>query len=608
MPVRHDPSLGSAPGGAPPGRLGGAEPPVVRAGVATSRPFLLEGERVAVAGRERQGEHAVWVDGVEVLANLATDAGACVNVVAGPSTLRRELLGAFATVLEAALAAPALPMAAVQWTSPPGGRWPGALQLAFSVLPASRDLRYHAHGGMLRAVPVGDEGRTVVVRVHPEPEAWTVVEGPAGGLGVRASVRGPAPVTLVVAAGTPDTAERALAAAPHLAAHEIRAAADADPANLETLCTATGVPDLDQGVIWAAARVRAGVGRPPIPGAEAAFWSGMGALALGDDAAARRALSSMEAAEGEVAWSLGGPAPAPALAVLLAARVTLLTGDPGPARGTLAGVSPGATGRLREASGTEAWSVWSLALTTLADALRHAASDGEIGALREAAALPAGRGGVRLPMVGGGGAPGGAGLLRGLLAGTLAGPAPAHTAGDTPLGCWLRMAAGDPDGGYAAWRGLLGRGLSGEPHGRGCWDPPAGPPGPAPGAALLLCGLAQGLLGLDADAPSGRLRVAPALPRHLTAFTGRGIRVGESRLTLRYEREGRLHRLTLEPTRGRVPPLVILEPSLPCAGVAATRVDGAPADLDTRGEGARTRVRVQIPLDGVRTLEVEEAG
>jgi len=91
----------------------------------------------------------------------------------------------------------------------------------------------------------------------------------------------------------------------------------------------------------------------------------------------------------------------------------------------------------------------------------------------------------------------------------------------------------------------------------------------------------------------------------LSAFLARHIRVGESEMEVRYEREGTLHTLRLEPTRGRVPATVALEPSVPAGAVAAAWVDGVPADLDVSATGSRARFKVQLVLDAPRTVEVE---
>jgi hypothetical protein len=131
------------------------------------------------------------------------------------------------------------------------------------------------------------------------------------------------------------------------------------------------------------------------------------------------------------------------------------------------------------------------------------------------------------------------------------------------------------------------------------------PPDPGAGAGLLLCGFAHGLLGVAPDAPSHRIRIAPALPGHLTGFSVRGIRVGDVRFALEYRREATVHRFTLEPTGGRVPAMVVLEPSVPAPTVGSVRVDGTPAQLDVTPRRGRSVVRVHLPLDAPRRLEID---
>lgn len=609
MTLRIDPSLGSTAQAPPPGRLGLAEAPVARAGPAGSVPFVLEGEQMAVTGTERRGEHTFWLGSRLVACGLTTDGGAGVNVVTAPATLRRELVGAGGSLLETTLAVPTLPLAAVQWAPVPGGRPPRGIQVALTLLPGHRNVRYHVHGEFLRAVPDGEAGSAMEIRVHPTPTEWSVREGADGGVDVRVSVAEGPIVTLLLAGGTAEAASRAVAAGAHLQAHEARAAAEADPATSETLTTATGVPDLDHAVAWAVARVRGGLARGAVTSPDIAFWSGLGALSVGDGVTAARAVETLRGhGPGEIPWLLGPPVPAEALATLLSARLTLLSGDPAPARQAL--LARGDLAARRAAADPEAWALWSLAVATLADALRFGAPDEEIAALREAAALPAGRrSALRLPMAGEAAPASPAGTLGWLLGGGRRGEHPTiRPVPGTPLEAWARCAGGDAEGGYAAWRAQVGSGLAGGHGGRGTWDTPSRPPGSAPGAGILLCGLAQGLLGLSPDAPSGRIRVAPALPRQVRAFEARGIRVGDARITLRYERDGRTHRFVLDPTRGRIPPMVLLEPSVPCAGLGGVRVDGATAGLDTGAESGRTRVRVQLHLDSVRTLDVDEAG
>ncbi len=611
MTVRIDPSLGSVAQQAAPGALGLAEPALARPGVAGLAPFLLEGERLAVTGTERQGDHAFWVGGRLVAEGLATDAGAGVNLVAAPASLRRELLGPGGSLLEVTLAVPTLPLAAVQWRAPQGGRWPEALGLRLALLPGCGEVRYHVRGEGVRCVEGGDGGELAVeLRVHPEPAEWRVAEAAGGGIEVRASVAGEGPVTLVLAAGSRAAAARAMAAAPHLAAHELQAAADADATSRETLTTSTGIPDLDHGVSWAAARARGGLLRGCAGSAEEVFWAGLGAVGVGDESAARAAVEALRRHGSEpVPWRLGSPVPADALATLLAARLTLLSGDPTGALEAHRLLPPGEVEARRAAADPPAWALWALALGSLADALRYAAAEVEIRSLREAAALGAERDrALLLPMAGSPRSGEGAEALDRLL--SASGPLPAAAPEpDTPLGAWALWAAPDPDAAWTSWRSLLGRGLSGglggEARCRGAWDVPTHPPGAAPEAGILLCGLAHGLLGLAPDAPSGRIRVAPSLPTHMSAFRAEGIRVGEADLDVTYEREGNTHRLRLEPTRGRVPVTVVLEPSLAGASLRAARVDGSRAELNAAATASRIRARVQLVLDAPRTVEMD---
>lgn len=591
MSARLDPSLGSVAPASPPGTLGLAEPVVARPGVARSAPFLLEGERMAVTGTERAGAHAFWWGGHLVAEALTTDAGSGVNVVVAPASLRRELLGPRGTLLELTLVVPTLPLAAVQWQAPVGARWPDGLEVAVVLLPGCSQVRCHVHGEGVRCVADGEGSQVAVeLRVYPAPVEWRVGEADGGGVLARASLPPQGPVTLVVASGSPEAASKAMAAAPHLSAHEIRAAADADPAAQETLTTLTGVPGLDHGLVWATARVRGGILRGASSPADSLLWAGLGAVAVGDAAAGAAALEALRRFGADaVPWRLGGLVPADAMATLLAARLTLLSGDPSTALDALGPLGPpGLDARLADA-GPEARPLWGFALEALSDALRYAAPEAEIQALRRAAAVTAPRGArFVLPMAGGAHSTGTAAELRRLLGVD----GPSH----------------DPGAAWSSWRTLLEQGLDGGPAGRGTWDDSGRPPGAAPEAGLLLCGLAHGLLGLAPDGPSGRIRVAPAFPSHLSAFLARHVRVGESDMDLRYERQGPVHTLHLEPTRGRVPATVVLEPSLLAGTVSGVRVDGAPADLDVSSRGPRTRLKVQLVLDAPRSVEVETEG
>ncbi len=609
MAISFDPALGAPGPDVRVGRLGLTEPPLVNAGPAGAAPFLLDGEKIAVTGVEARGDHAFWLGSLLVAEGLATDVGSGANVVAAPAAIRRELVGPRGTVIETTFVTPTLPLAAVQWSAPVGGSWSGRMEVAITLLPDRRTLRHHARGGIVRCASDEKGGVTAELRVHPEPVALEISEPRDGGMHVRVSVDGPAPVTLLLAAGTLEASSRAMAAGAHLDSYEARAASDADPGTLDTLVTATGVREVDHSVVWATLRLRSAFARGADAPAADVFWSGLGALAVGDPATAALAVETLRRkGAGPAPRILGVPASPEALATILAARLTLLSGDPAPARRALAELDPSAL-RERRSAEPDSWALWCHALNALADALRFGASDEEIEGLRETATLSHRRRGIGRPPLVGDPDPAGAPALLGRLLGTSEGPPPSMSVSEgTPLEAWARWAADDPAGAWTVWRAQAGLGLASGEAGRGSWDVPGRPPGLASGAGVLLCGLAHGLLGLIPDAPSGRIRVAPALPAHLAAFEARGIRVGDARVGFRFHRRGETYRFEVEQTRGRVPMMAVLEPSVPAGRVVETRVDGARADLETRSVGSRTRVPVLLPLDAPRRLEVDARG
>jgi glycogen debranching enzyme len=64
--------------------------------------------------------------------------------------------------------------------------------------------------------------------------------------------------------------------------------------------------------------------------------------------------------------------------------------------------------------------------------------------------------------------------------------------------------------------------------------------------------LLQAILGLEADAPRGRLRVDPVLPAWLPDVTLQGLRVGRAEVDLRFWREGERTRWEASPRRGQI--------------------------------------------------------
>jgi hypothetical protein len=622
--IRLDPDLGTPTARGAPAVIEDAGTAVAVAAPSGPGRFLVAGAHAAAGGTERDGVEAVRLGARLVAGAVRAHAGGGANVVTSPALVRRELVGRRGVTLETILAIPTLPAVAMQWTASPGAHAPAVQDLSIHLLPGAADVRYAVGEAGIRAVDGAHGNEVVELCVHPTPRGWSAREGEGGGLCVTAAVESEGPVTLVLAAGPRSGVDTTLSTAWALGGHAARAVRDADPRQSRTLAVATGMPAVDQAWVWATSRVRTALGwAGPGPGVhpEDAFWSGIGALAIGDGATAVAALGLLEeCAAPETDPGLGAAVPTAALATVLAARVALTLGDVAPAlrhaRRLLAGgLDP--TRGLADAEGRE---MWAFALASLADAL-HGAADPETsrrlrsGLTTPPATHPAGDGPARLPMLRAATAPPRAARhLRALLLGPGGSPhAPPALGGPgirPALAAWGALVSNRPDEGYAVWGGILGDGLRGGHVGgegcRGVWDPTsdllrAG----APEAGILLATLAHGVMGLAPDAPAGRLGLAPTLPTHSDSFQARNIPVGDVRATLEYRRSGPTHRFTLVPLEGRVPPMVVFEPAVAGGRVRAVRVDGRAAELDTLEARGRTRVRAQLPLDGVRILEID---
>ncbi len=613
--VRIDPELPVPALGGPVPRLPTPGGDALLAGRAGACPYVVEGGASTLTGSERGGVEAIHVGGRLVARDLQADVGMAVNVLVTPASMQRERVGTRGSILETSMAAPTLPLVALQWRAPDGAPPLGGLDLSVVLLPGARNVRYRiAEEGVRAVAEEDDEAWVVDLRVWPAPSSWSAVETDGGGILVRAAVEDEGPVTLLLTGGLGDLAEQALSAGRHLGAHARLAAEEASFESVRTLASATGVADLDRGVLWATRRLQAatrrGRGKPPPPEVDAGalFWSGVGAAAIGDEA--EDALAVLATLEGDTDAGLGALLPVEALTTLLAARATLTTGRARRLLDRVRSLDPEGLDSARRAGG-DAWAAWRLALRRSADALRHTAPADLIRELRaEASRSPEGEH-RRLPMVGQGSPSSATALLERLLfpsprAARPPGPAP-HA--DDTLDAWVRFVRGEPGHAYAAWRSGLAEGLdpSEETRGRGMWDADAhGPPRAAPRAGVLLATLAHGLLGLDPDAPSGRVGMAPRLPRQLRSFGVRGIRVGDVRLSLTYRRTGGRHRLELDLREGREPPLAVLGPMFPCGGLRRILVDGEPVDLETEETSDGVVVFVQLPVTGPRVLEVEE--
>lgn len=565
-------------------------------------PFLAEGESLWVRGVASRPDLQVGrVD--RVLATIRAEGmGSAANILVFPGMARRDFSSSGGTVVETVLATPTLPLAIVQWE---GTR---------SALPGSILVRLHE----ATASPTLTDDAAVVVEGRPGEGAREGTPSLRIGLAPPASqarvevVDGMATVvleptaadhlSLVVALEGADGRRTPMAEAKHARSHAVRAAAG--PA--DGLSVLSGVPEIANAVAWLRVRL-AGQARhfPVRQDPYTGLFVGLAATAVGDRTSSRTVLSSMATDSTEYA--------------LLAARHAATFGETSPARQSASAWG----GRPLQPSALVA-----LTARELADALHHAADAATLSRLRAVAEAPAdprdgspddgtesGRyraaEGRSLPMAGRPSSPGGG-------SSNLTGPSSASA--DRPVEAVdlrrllaPRPGADDPDAAWAAWRNAL---VDGSGRVMTLWDgwQDTGVTVPRPDAvrpagrgrsrtAGLLLDLTAGILGLRADAPAGRISIAPSLPSHIRRFEASGITLGTNTLGLRYAVTPEAVRYELVPEASSVPPLVIFEPSM-STRPEGVRIDGETAELDPRRSGSRTVVPVQLPLDKERVVEL----
>ena len=127
-------------------------------------------------------------------------------------------------------------------------------------------------------------------------------------------------------------------------------------------------------------------------------------------------------------------------------------------------------------------------------------------------------------------------------------------------------------------------------------------------SAALVEALLLGILGVEPDAPRGRLTLRPRLASSWADFRLRNLRVGAAVVEMEYRRDGSIHRFVLRQVGGVAPIRVIFEPELGGARLERSWVDGQAAELDAALVDGRLRVPVQLVLDHERRLELEIGG
>jgi hypothetical protein len=541
---------------------------LIRHGRASDRPIVLAGRRATVEAQALRGVGRITADGTPLTGPVHCTGPAAANVVSTPRSLIRECIGAGGGLRETVLVPERLPGAVIQWTaSALMGRL--TLDVQLPAVSMAGGGRYRAEGGMLRwSASPGPRGG-VFQLCGVGDEAWVVVERDDGWWAqISFGLDPDSPATLLAAAvGDPDR----LPSLPALAAVRAHRRRDElEPDDAAGLRLETGVPDLDEGVGWARAALRAGLEERG--GASRLRWGSGPELASA-------ALTAGEWEVARVALTHSGPSVSDAEA---RARWMAWTGKPRPlleARSALEAVLAEASQPVR---------------ARVADAAEAAGDEEWAAALRTVVARAVGR---RLPTVG------------------AASRAPSTnddvSAGDDRR--WDGVAFDDrmPASPQTA-RAVIAALRSSDPEPAIAWLRSAlswmrreSSPADGAAAAATLQLLAEGLLGVDPDAAYGRLRLSPCLPESWNAFHVRGIRLGDAVVDMEMTREGETYRFALRQKAGGAPVTWIFAPRLPGVGVARVRVDGEEALVDSRPVGRRIEPRIQIPAERERIVEIE---
>lgn len=552
---------------------------------ADERTFLVAGEGAWISGREDTGPEAVRIGPLRPLRALRGGPPPAQRVELSPGILRRDLRrggSGVAPAVETLLAFNELPAVVFQWSPAAGEDARLALSLSWVCeLPAEIGEQEERRSES-RALSLDDgKGEPRLLYLAAARRArWRVAPRPGGkrrSVGIDLELEGEpgAPVTLLVSApGSGGESARFLARRLSSLASEAVRWSDAGTGGAETRLTlASPEREVDRSLAWASSRVAA--------------W--------------RCAMPFRRSDRSRLARGLLATGRFGALRELLEGWLDLLVEE----RARAAGAAPGDEGPAACLQAAGAYGLWSGDRSWLAerrpaiDALSTALSAGggrddepdpAFGALQALAAA------VELP-----GGDGWSRTLRdrtvALEAGETGGSSVAPEDPDTDP---VSGTAGegweeDPERAFARWRRRLLRGMREE---GGHWGSPAA-------AGLLPSALLFGMLGARADAPFGRLRLAPLVPGPWSRLDVEGIRIGDAAVRLGYRRSERRHTFVLQQTRGRVPVNLVFEPALPTAAPGLVRVDGRPAEVERRRLGAWRGFRLQFPLDSPREVSVD---
>ena len=550
-----DPDLDLPDGAGSVQRIRPPEAGLIRHDRATDQAIVLAGRRCVVDATGLAGIQGILADGKALVGQVRLSGPAAANVVSTPRSLTRERVGAGGRMSETVLLPERLPGAVVQWYGEVADGL--TLEVRLPEVTPGDEGRYRVDGPLVRWATSGTGTGAVLQFCGESDEGWRIEERDGESwatLSFRLHAERHATL-LANAIGDP----LRLPSLPALAAVRAHRRRDElEPDDAAGLRLTTGVVDLDEGVAWARAALRASLAGARDPELRWSADSSLvpAALAAGEWEVARTALArplpELADAEARARWMAWTGVPGP----LTDARPTL---DP-----VLADAPQSVRSRVADAAEAAGETEWATELRT-----------------------PVARGGARrLPTLGGSvGTP------------PASAPPPRPTAAQgsaEELSAAIRdLRSSEPDAGLVLLRSALS------------WARRAASPRDAARAGAILRLVVEGLLGVEPDAAFGRVHLSPSLPASWDAFHARGILVGDAVVDMQMTRKGLTYQFALRQRAGGAPVTWIFAPRLPGQGIARVSVDGEDALVDSRLVGRRIEPRVQIPAERERLVEIE---
>ena len=576
-----------------------------RPGVANTMPVVCAGRRCLVRASALHGVLVADADGAPLAGRVHLKAATAANGLATPRSLTRELVGAAGSTRETLLVPERLPGFVLQWQGwAPDEGW----HLGVELFTDPRT-RVRIDGPTLRIADEAGAGLVLYLAsastsagdAARQADSWRVIEGPGGAGQVTAQVHctAEAPATLLVHAISDGDRLPSLAALGAVVAHRVRD--DLEPDEAAGLQLSSGIADLDRGVAWARAALRALV-EETSAGAEVRVL----APHVEGDESGRLAMGALAAGEWEVAQAaLQSPALRSAGSMTARQALALAAWVAWTAQPHLLVQHADAIAQAAEVPGTFSAND----LQRLIEAAEAAAADDLLARLR---ALPASKP-ASAPDSGPPSVP--------------ESPVSQNTPPSQPTARRLPTISSAAATSTSASSGVPAF-VATSPDATSDWVAlrtalsvlvrQGGPPEGFEAAEQLEV-LVRWVLGVEPDAAYGRLRLAPQLPAHLTSFQFSGLRVGDATVGAALSRhsgvptgpkddaEGGLEVVEwrLRQTAGGAPITWIFEPTLPLQSVEHVSVDGQPAELDVSPTPGGLRVKVQVPAERERVVRVE---